>query len=246
MNLKNILFISLLIMLLLGTSINVFASETDNDEEDTVLVTFKADRATVIKQEEVKKGSKIVFPEPATDTDFEFDGWIMSPDDADVNNIQTDVTFKQKWKEKESYRPIDPYFPEILKKEEEELKQQDEYINTYNKISKESKTIKPKLSYDKKKKKIIIKTDKKVTDIAVYYSTYKTFKKPNTAEFKLKNGKATISLKKLKKLKKNKTYYVMVIGILKQELYGQEMINYTKVSKTVKIKNKKKKTGKKK
>ena len=38
----------------------------------------------------------------------------------------------------------------------------------------------------------------------------------------------------------------MVIGIIKQELYGQEMINYTKVSKTVKIKNKKKKTGKKK
>ena len=153
MNLKNILFISLLIMLLLGTSINVFASEADNDEEDTVLVTFMADMDTVIKQEEVKKGSKIVFPEPATSLQYEFDRWIMSPEDADVNNIQTDVTFKQKWKEKESYRPIDPYFPEILKKEEEELKQQDEYINTYNKISKESKTIKPKLSFDNKRKK---------------------------------------------------------------------------------------------
>ncbi len=56
----------------------------------------------------------------------------MSPEDADVNNIQTNVTFKQKWKEKEKYRPIDPSFPDVEKKMEEQVKQQEEYINTYN------------------------------------------------------------------------------------------------------------------
>ncbi len=233
MKLKYLFFISLLSMLVLGIHINVYANDS---EDDTVLVTFMADMDTVIKEEEVKKGSKIVFPEPATSLQFEFDGWIMSPEDADVNNIQTDVTFKQKWKKKESYRPIDPSFPDVEKKMEEQVKQQEEYINTYNNTSKELESIKPKLSYDKKKKKLKIKTDKKITHVTVYYSKNKNFNKLNSAEFELKNGKATISLKKLKKLKKKKTYYVKVVGVLKQELYGREMVNYTKVSKTVKIK----------
>ena len=103
-------------------------------------------------------------------------------------------------------------------------------IIRYNRFGKWSKVLQKIKKYKKNKK--TKKKEKK------YYSKNKNFNKLNSAEFELKNGKATISLKKLKKLKKKKTYYVKVVGVLKQELYGKEMVNYTRISKTMKIKNK--------
>lgn len=89
------------------TSEEVEDSSQENETEEYYTVTFDSDGGTVVAEQRVRKGEKIIKPEnptkASTETvDYEFVGWYAEETawDFDKNTVEKDVVLRAKWSEK--------------------------------------------------------------------------------------------------------------------------------------------------
>ena len=226
---KRILLCVLTLLILIGVNSVKVSAETT---KETVFITYMIED-TVYKVEEVEKGSKVVLTDPEPLQGYEFVGWEISEKDVDLNNLTKSICVKQKWKRLKTQTPTNK---EAFEEQEQQINKENndynEALNRYKSITKSS----PKLKYNKKKNTLSINTDKKVTNVNILYSTNKKFTKYKVIKSKVKNGKAKV---KLKKLKKNKTYYIKAIGYVEYSYDSQLLQETTKMSKAKRVIRKK-------
>lgn len=82
-------------------------SDKDKETEQYYTVTFDSDGGTVVAEQRVHKGEKVIKPEnptkASTETvDFEFVGWYVEETawDFDKNTVEKDIILHAKWSEK--------------------------------------------------------------------------------------------------------------------------------------------------
>ena len=88
-------------------SAGIETSSKDNETEEYYTVTFDSDGGTLVAEQRVCKGAKIVKPKnpqkASTETiDFEFIGWYVDGVEwnFDKNTVEKDVILRAKWEEK--------------------------------------------------------------------------------------------------------------------------------------------------
>lgn len=220
-------YLFILAIIIFAISNTCYATE----KKETVFVSY-CDGVKIYRTDEVEKGSKVILEDPMPEPGYVFKGWEKS-DEVDLNNVTKDVTLTQIWERVKDDRPVDP--SDVFEQRKKQAEEEKELEELHSKNIKIRKTT-PKVKINKKKKQMAVKTVKYATEACVFYSTKKTFQNYKSIKAEVKDGKAII---RLKKLKKRKTYYIKVQSRVVYNYKERTFVEYSKLTKTKKLKIKK-------